>query len=146
MARARSFALNIMRKNGVTNVAQALWNSERSQPRSYPSLQGNLISVEQPWVVSQAQTRHHLTLRPEPLLSRYIIRRIENGSSGLPLELTSVSIGDAPGHPTVSHTYASIPTMPPARDSTTWAISAGLVACIVGIKTIFPANDDEWKL
>ena len=26
MARARSFALNIVRKNGVTNVAQALWN------------------------------------------------------------------------------------------------------------------------
>ena len=26
MARARSFALNIMRKNGVTNVAKALWN------------------------------------------------------------------------------------------------------------------------
>lgn len=26
MARARSFALNIMRKNGITNVAQALWN------------------------------------------------------------------------------------------------------------------------
>ena len=25
MARARSFALNILRKNGVTNVAQALW-------------------------------------------------------------------------------------------------------------------------
>ena len=25
MARARSFALNIMRKNGITNVAQALW-------------------------------------------------------------------------------------------------------------------------
>lgn len=26
MARARSFALNILRKNGVTNVANALWN------------------------------------------------------------------------------------------------------------------------
>jgi hypothetical protein len=26
MARARSFALNIMRKNRITNVAQALWN------------------------------------------------------------------------------------------------------------------------
>lgn len=26
MARARSFALNILRKNGITNVAQALWN------------------------------------------------------------------------------------------------------------------------
>ena len=26
MARARSFALNIMRKHGVTNVAEALWN------------------------------------------------------------------------------------------------------------------------
>jgi predicted transposase YbfD/YdcC len=26
MARARSFALNIMRKNGITNVNQALWN------------------------------------------------------------------------------------------------------------------------
>ena len=26
MARARSFALNIMRKNGITNVAEALWN------------------------------------------------------------------------------------------------------------------------
>ena len=26
MTRARSFALNIMRKNGVTNVAQALWD------------------------------------------------------------------------------------------------------------------------
>lgn len=26
MARARSFALNIMRKHGVTNVAGALWN------------------------------------------------------------------------------------------------------------------------
>ena len=26
MARAGSFALNIVRKNGVTNVAQALWN------------------------------------------------------------------------------------------------------------------------
>jgi hypothetical protein len=26
MARARSFALNILRKNGVTSVAQALWN------------------------------------------------------------------------------------------------------------------------
>lgn len=26
MARARSFALNIMRKNGISNVAQALWN------------------------------------------------------------------------------------------------------------------------
>lgn len=25
MARARSFALNIMRRNGVTNVAPALW-------------------------------------------------------------------------------------------------------------------------
>jgi hypothetical protein len=30
MARTRSFALNIMRKNGVTNVAQALWNSALS--------------------------------------------------------------------------------------------------------------------
>ena len=26
MARARSFALNIIRHNGITNVAQALWN------------------------------------------------------------------------------------------------------------------------
>lgn len=26
MARARSFALNILRKNGITNVAEALWN------------------------------------------------------------------------------------------------------------------------
>jgi predicted transposase YbfD/YdcC len=26
MARARSFALNILRYNGITNVAQALWN------------------------------------------------------------------------------------------------------------------------
>jgi hypothetical protein len=26
MARARSFALNILRKNGTTSVAQALWN------------------------------------------------------------------------------------------------------------------------
>ena len=26
MARARSFALNIVRHNGATNVAQALWN------------------------------------------------------------------------------------------------------------------------
>jgi predicted transposase YbfD/YdcC len=30
MARARSFALNIMRKNGVANVAQALWNGALS--------------------------------------------------------------------------------------------------------------------
>ena len=30
MARARSFALNIMRKNGITNVAQALWNGALS--------------------------------------------------------------------------------------------------------------------
>jgi hypothetical protein len=30
MARARSFALNIMRQNGITNVAQALWNSALS--------------------------------------------------------------------------------------------------------------------
>lgn len=30
MARARSFALNIMRKNGVTNIAQALWNGALS--------------------------------------------------------------------------------------------------------------------
>jgi hypothetical protein len=30
MARARSFALNIMRKNGVTNVAKALWNGALS--------------------------------------------------------------------------------------------------------------------
>ena len=30
MARARSFALNIMRKTGITNVAQALWNSALS--------------------------------------------------------------------------------------------------------------------
>ncbi len=30
MARARSFALNIVRKNGVTNVAQALWNGALS--------------------------------------------------------------------------------------------------------------------
>jgi len=30
MARARSFALNIMRKNGIANVAQALWNGALS--------------------------------------------------------------------------------------------------------------------
>jgi hypothetical protein len=30
MARARSFALNIVRHNGVTNVAQALWNGALS--------------------------------------------------------------------------------------------------------------------
>ena len=30
MARARSFALNIMRKNGISNVAQALWNGALS--------------------------------------------------------------------------------------------------------------------
>ena len=30
MARARSFALNILRSNGVTNVAQALWNGALS--------------------------------------------------------------------------------------------------------------------
>ena len=30
MARARSFALNILRKNGVTNVANALWNGALS--------------------------------------------------------------------------------------------------------------------
>ena len=30
MARARSFALNIMRSNGVTNVGQALWNGALS--------------------------------------------------------------------------------------------------------------------
>jgi predicted transposase YbfD/YdcC len=30
MARARSFALNIMRKNGVTNVARALWSGALS--------------------------------------------------------------------------------------------------------------------
>jgi hypothetical protein len=30
MARARSFALNILRKNGITNVAQALWNGALS--------------------------------------------------------------------------------------------------------------------
>ena len=30
MARARSFALNIMRKNRITNVAQALWNGALS--------------------------------------------------------------------------------------------------------------------
>ena len=30
MVRARSFALNIMRKNGVTNVAKALWNGALS--------------------------------------------------------------------------------------------------------------------
>ncbi len=30
MARTRSFALNIMRKNGITNVAQALWNGALS--------------------------------------------------------------------------------------------------------------------
>ena len=30
MARARIFALNIMRKNGVTNVAKALWNGALS--------------------------------------------------------------------------------------------------------------------
>jgi hypothetical protein len=26
MTRARSFALNILRHNGITNIAQALWN------------------------------------------------------------------------------------------------------------------------
>ena len=30
MARARSFALNILRKNGVTNVAKALWDGALS--------------------------------------------------------------------------------------------------------------------
>jgi hypothetical protein len=30
MARARSFALNILRKNRITNVAQALWNGALS--------------------------------------------------------------------------------------------------------------------
>lgn len=30
MARARSFALNIMRKNGITNIAQAFWNGALS--------------------------------------------------------------------------------------------------------------------
>jgi hypothetical protein len=30
MARARSFALNILRHNGITNVAQALWNGALS--------------------------------------------------------------------------------------------------------------------
>ena len=30
MARARSFALNILRKNHVTNVAKALWNGALS--------------------------------------------------------------------------------------------------------------------
>ena len=30
MARARSFALNILRKNGITNVAAALWNGALS--------------------------------------------------------------------------------------------------------------------
>jgi hypothetical protein len=30
IARARSFALNIMRKNGIANVAQALWNGALS--------------------------------------------------------------------------------------------------------------------
>ncbi|MBC7953927.1 MAG: transposase [Rhodospirillaceae bacterium] len=35
IARARSFALNIMRKNGITNVAQALWNGG-----SHPGIQG----------------------------------------------------------------------------------------------------------
>lgn len=30
MARARSFALNVMRKNGIANVAQALWNGALS--------------------------------------------------------------------------------------------------------------------
>jgi hypothetical protein len=30
MARARSFALNIMRKNGIANVAQALWDGALS--------------------------------------------------------------------------------------------------------------------
>lgn len=30
MARARSFALNIMRKNAIANVAQALWNGALS--------------------------------------------------------------------------------------------------------------------
>ncbi len=30
MARARSFALNIFRHNGVTNVAKALWNGALS--------------------------------------------------------------------------------------------------------------------
>jgi len=30
MARARSFALNIMRKNGIINIAKALWNGALS--------------------------------------------------------------------------------------------------------------------
>jgi len=30
MARARSFALNILRHNGATNIAQALWNGALS--------------------------------------------------------------------------------------------------------------------
>ncbi len=33
MARARSFALNILRKNNVTNVAYALWNGALSLDR-----------------------------------------------------------------------------------------------------------------
>ena len=47
MARARSFALNIMRSNGVTNVAHALWTGALSLDHilDYKAL----ISVEQPW-------------------------------------------------------------------------------------------------
>lgn len=37
MARARSFALDIVRKNGVTTVAQALWNGAISSITSWPT-------------------------------------------------------------------------------------------------------------
>jgi len=56
VAQARSFALNILRKNRVTNVAQDIWKG-RSQPRSLPGLQGDLIALSSPGSWSLRQTR-----------------------------------------------------------------------------------------
>ena len=47
MARARSFALNIISHNGKRRPGTL---ERRSQPRSHPRLQGYLIGVEQPWI------------------------------------------------------------------------------------------------
>lgn len=54
MARARSFALNIMRKNGIANVAQALWNGALSLDHILPSK------------AIRSALNSPATLRPEP--------------------------------------------------------------------------------
>ena len=63
MARLRSQTLNIARANGVTNIANALWN-RRSRSHRQPLIQWSVTSVEQPCPVASPHNKQLSLMLP----------------------------------------------------------------------------------